>query len=250
MKNKITSINQEKNQNKKPEKIDFALQLADKAFLYVKNIDESQKIASEIIAVRNSNEKLMQCTEKSIIQCMRDALTLGLTVNKNNFCWLVAYGSQATLQIGYKGYIHKIKKIFSDTTFNVGLIYEGDEFIVSENEQVGAKYTLNRKDPFAKDNLKGVYCYIKINNRGYLEIMNKQELDLVRSKNQAEKYGKESAWSEWYGEMAKKTVIKRACKIHFAQEIKDLEEYDNKQYNLQSKVIGLEELNNNGENNE
>ncbi len=226
--------------------------LQEKSFVYVKDIDRATRIASDILSLRSSNEKIAQCSNQSLVDCVKDALALGLTIDKNQYCWLVPFKNKATLQIGYKGYINKVKQNFPDAQFDIGLVHEGDDLCVSSDSISGATYSLKKKNPFQNDveELQGVYCFIKAGGRGYFEAIGKTELELIKSKNQTEKNNKKyknndvSVWDEWYGEMAKKSVIKRACKLHFAQQISDLEEYDNKQYDLTPKTQGLEELNN------
>lgn len=54
------------------------------------------------------------------------------------------------------------------------------------------------------------YCIAKTKDgAAYIEVMSKDELDKVRASSRTGKYG---PWADWYGEMAKKTVIRRLAK--------------------------------------
>ena len=54
------------------------------------------------------------------------------------------------------------------------------------------------------------YCMAKTKDGAvYIEVMSKSELDKVRNSSRAKDFG---PWKTWYGEMAKKTVIRRLAK--------------------------------------
>jgi len=194
------------------------------------------KIAYGVVSTISSNPYLQKIAKEnigSVVDCVRQAISLDLPVDANQYCWFIPYGNKVTLQIGYKGYIYKIKKIYPNTQFQVNLVYEGDEIKVKtkdNNDYVDHE----RVNSFSKSNDKiiGVYTIITFDNgKSVVETMDKKEIDLIKSKTKAKDGG---VWKEWYGEMAKKAVIKRACKIHFSGEISNLDEFDNKQYDIKT----------------
>src|SRR5690606_1820212 len=69
--------------------------------------------------------------------------------------------------------------------------------------------------PFAKDrgDIIGVYVVAKTADGDYLtETMTRDEIDGIMNRSESVKAGKSTPWKTDYGEMAKKTVVKRAQK--------------------------------------
>jgi len=91
------------------------------------------------------------------------------------------------------------------------VVHRGDHF---EYERHGAKTRLvHRPDPFAKkadSEIIGAYCVARLNNEFELvEVMGRDDIDGARKQS---KSGNSGPWANWYGEMARKCVIKRAAK--------------------------------------
>ena len=59
----------------------------------------------------------------------------------------------------------------------------------------------------------GAYVVVKMHSGDYLtECMSREEIDAIKNRSESVKAGKSSPWDTDYGEMAKKTVVKRAYK--------------------------------------
>jgi recombination protein RecT len=82
-----------------------------------KNRNVDQEISS-VIATVAASPALQRCTPESIALAAYDAATLGLPVNKLGLAWLVPFGNEAKLQIGYRGYIQLVMEggLFMRTT--------------------------------------------------------------------------------------------------------------------------------------
>lgn len=175
---------------------------------------------------------LSTCNPDSILQCVVDAARMKIMIDNRQHAHLIKYGNKASLQIGYRGYVHKLKEHFQDCDFSYGAIFEGDEFSVSSKDGFDT-YTLNKKDPFCDDEnlIKGVYVSIS-----YLSGGEKRQKVSTISKNQINKIrGKakqDFIWREWFIEKSIAAAIKRACKIHFAsiKELRELGDYDNENH--------------------
>lgn len=131
----------------------------------------------------------------------------------------------------YHAFKNKIYMVYPDTVFDLQLVREGDEFTVSK-ESGAVIYQHNIADPFtdSEAKIKGAYCVIK-NSRGeFLETLNKTDFEKMRnaSKNPA-------LWLKWLSEFWLKSVIKRACKRHFHDITKAIDEKDNE-------AIGLSDI--------
>lgn len=156
----------------------------------------------------SNNDKLLACSPSSIARCVLTAATLGLEVDAKAHAYLVPYKGQCQLIPGYKGYISKIvdSPIVSDIYTQV--VYEGDEFKVS----MGTNPQINHFPDFDKDRsddvFKAVYSVLRYTSGNVdFEVMTKSQVDEIRDTAK-----KDEIWNAYYGEMARKTVIRRFAK--------------------------------------
>ncbi|MFY9223249.1 MAG: recombinase RecT [Blastocatellia bacterium] len=171
-----------------------------------RNVDQE---ISSVIATVVASPALQKCTPESIALAAYDAATLGLPVNKLGLAWLVPFGSEAKLQIGYRGYVQLVLESGFVTDISAECVYENDKF----------KYVLGSK-PFMshepliigdRGRLIAVYAiaYL-VNGTQKSVVMSKQQIDHIKSKSRSSANG---PWVTDYDEMAKKTVVKRLCKL-------------------------------------
>jgi recombination protein RecT len=92
------------------------------------------------------------------------------------------------------------------------VVYEGDEFSVWTDENGRhLRHVPNLSAPGRGTQKSALYAYsiAKVSGEVDHEVMNKEEIEKVRSKS---KSPNGTTWSEWWGEMAKKTVVRRFSK--------------------------------------
>lgn len=153
---------------------------------------------------------------------------------------LVFDGESVTLQntgisYSYIAYKNKMLLTYPESIVDVALVYNGDTFEVSKDSGA-VTYKHSIKDPFNQKDAEviGGYCVIK-NKRGeFLTLLSREDLDKHRKVAKTD-----YIWKSWFKEMALKTVIKKACKQHFADIYADIEANDNENYDLEIPV-GLE----------
>lgn len=192
--------------------------------------------------IGDDKKDLSVCTPDSIIACIKQACDLQLEIDGRQHCHLVKYGKTASLQIGYRGFIYAIKRFYPDVNIDVKLVYEGDNFLLKKEGDL-TTYSLEIGNPFAVNrNLVGGFCYISYTVGGRLvsfcETMSIVEINKIKSCAK-----QDFIWKQWFEEKAKVAIIKRACKIHFSginQEIADVIEYDNKEYDLSKSDVIIE----------
>lgn len=155
---------------------------------------------------------------QSVHLAMINVASTGLTLNPaNGYAYLVPRDGAIVLDISYKGLI----KIATDTGAvewaRADVVYQQDTFVYHGP----AAMPVHTADPFKKDRgeIVGVYCIAKTKSGDILtEVMDREELDKIRSKSSAYsrmKNGQHTPsgpWVEWFEQMAKKAVIKRASK--------------------------------------
>lgn len=125
---------------------------------------------------------------------------------------------------------NRVLNNYPETKFDIGVVYEDDIFEFSdENGKLFYNHII--KNPFKKNKtIVGAYCFLK-NRKGITKaIMDKDEL--LKCKNMSKNQRESSAWKNWESEMCLKAVLKRACKRCFYDEVKDLLEEDNENYDL------------------
>ena len=148
---------------------------------------------------------------------------------------LVFDGIHITLQstgisYDYIAYKNKMFLAYPESTIDLSLVYGDDEFKVAK-ESGGVMYSHNIADPFNQNenNIKGGYCVIK-NKRGeFLTLLGKADIEKHRKVAKTD-----FIWRQWFVEMATKTVIKKACKLHFSDIFQNIEKNDNENYELEN----------------
>lgn len=146
----------------------------------------------------------------------------------------------------YIAFKNRMYSKYPDSVIDVQLVYDGDVFNF-EKISGQVSYTHKISSPFNRDDkdIIGAYCVIK-NKRGeFLTTLTRQEIDKHRRVAKTD-----MIWSYWFAEMALKTIIKKACKQHFADIYQNIETIDNENYDpekvsgkiSESQVIDLKAL--------
>jgi hypothetical protein len=131
----------------------------------------------------------------------------------------------------YKAFKNKIYMVYPETVIDLQLIREGDTYNFAK-ESGAVIYQHNMSDPFedVQHKIIGAYCVIK-NSRGeFLETLNQTDYKKMQESSKSP-----ALWNKWESEFYLKSVIKRACKRHFNDVTKVLEEKDNE-------VIGIDDM--------
>lgn len=188
--------------------------------------------------IGDDKKDLSKCTPISIESAIKQACDLQLEIDGRQHCHLIKYGTNATLQIGYRGFIYAIKRSYPDANIDCKLVYKDDIFTVSSQGD-RTTYSLEIKNPFARSaaDVVGGYCHISytLGSRlvSFCEIMSLAEINKIKGKAK-----QDFIWKEWFEEKAKVAIIRRACKIHFSgiQQIEKIAEFDNQDYDLEKVV--------------
>lgn len=171
----------------------------------------------------SKNPKLLECTPASIIRSVMEAAELGFEpTGLLGRAYLVPYRrnvapkgrpaqyvQEAQLQIGYMGLV--------DLTLNSGrvraaearLVYEGDAFEVAFGTEphVIHQPAFQTNDP--SDIILAYAVLWYTDGTWDVEVMRKAEIDGIRARSRSANDG---PWITDYGEMAKKTVLRRLAK--------------------------------------
>lgn len=162
-----------------------------------------------------TNGQLAQCSHQSVMLALCSAAHLGLEPSGiTGQAYLVPFKDKsgslnATLVIGYQGWMDLVRRALPQgVDFYAEAVYEGDEFDVV----MGTKREIIHKPGAKRDYQKLVAAYavaVVGSERVSFAVMYRAEIDAVRASAPSKN---SPAWGNWFGEMAKKTVIKRLCK--------------------------------------
>ncbi len=164
---------------------------------------------------RNNKPALEVCTKDSIANALLDMVLQGLAVSKNQGYFIV-YGDKLEFQRSYFGTVALAKRtggITKDPVANI--IYEGDEFVYEINPETAQIKILkhNQKiENIDNNKIKAAYALIKLpDGTSQIGLMSMQQIRAAW--NQGPTKGQSPAHKNFPDEMAKKTVIGRACKL-------------------------------------
>lgn len=190
--------------------------------------------ASLVVA---TDRGLDNCNPDSIAQALLGVAMLDLNVDKNvGHAYLVPYGGNAQLQLGYKGFIQLMFR--AGWACKAFPVYQCDEFSMAFNgwdNQIQFVPNLDLRDEGDKDwvyeNLRGVYVVARHSDSKdeYSSFVNKAVIEKLRlwSPNQKStgKYASDEdkkrcsegkpfgIWRDWYAEMACAKAVKKLAKI-------------------------------------
>lgn len=179
------------------------------------------------IAYLSSCEPANKHTDRELYSLVVRYLNAGTNLDGTN---VVLTGKNMGL-ITFHGYMNKIKALHPNVFFDIQLVREKDEFNFEKNSGK-VEYSHKIGDPFNDKPIVGAYCVVRLNNEAgneSLELLNKE--DFLKMKDSSRN---SSTWNKWESEFWRKSVIKRACKVYFAEEVAELEAIDNEDYGLEN----------------
>lgn len=157
---------------------------------------------------------LQSCTKESIANALLNMVVQGLSPMKKQGAF-IAYDGKLSWQTEYHGNIALAKRYggVKDVTANV--IYEGDVFEYTIDPATGRKKIIRHDQKFENidiNKIKGAYATLILEDgSNFVEIMNIAQIRTAW--NQGAAKGNSPAHRNFADEMAKKTVISRACKL-------------------------------------
>ena len=171
------------------------------------NIDQ-QRFLRNISSQVKMNPAIQNCRPDTIINAIIKATHLGLDIGLLGSAWIVPYGQQATLMIGYAGLIDLAHRSGTVKNIHSGVVRAND-FYERTHDDFTHKYEAFDSTE-TRGPVVGAYCLVDLMNGGrQIETMSHQEIEQIRAGSRS---GSGPAWSKYYEEMAKKCVIRRAMK--------------------------------------
>ncbi|MBB6696270.1 recombinase RecT [Clostridium algidicarnis] len=163
---------------------------------------------------RDKKPVLQSCSEASIANALLDMTIQGLSPSKKQ-CYFIPYGGKLQLSRSYLGTVAVTKRLKGVKDVKAYCIYEGDEFD-QEYDISTATLKITKFNPKFENidinKIKGAFAVV-LGEDGpiHTEVMNINQIKKAWGQGAAK--GNSGAHNNFADEMAKKTVINRACKM-------------------------------------
>lgn len=180
----------------------------------VENHMKSAWLALQEVEDKEHQKALQICTKESIANSLLDMVLQGLSVSKKQGYFIV-YGNKLIFQRSYFGTIALAKRaggMVSEPVANV--IYDGDDFqyeIDPKTAKVSIIKHSQKLENIDNSKIKGAYALVTLaDGTTQVTIMSMQQIRAAWGQGATK--GNSPAHKNFAEEMAKKTVIGRACK--------------------------------------
>lgn len=153
------------------------------------------------------------CSKESVALALMDMVIQGLSPAKNQ-CYFVVHGSQLTLMRSYMGTVAAAKRFGGVKSVHAQVVYKNDDFGFEIDPSTGTKkVTVHEQslESIEEGTIRAAYAVVITKDDVYYEIMTMDEIRKAWAQGAAK--GGSPAHKNFPQEMAKKTVINRACKI-------------------------------------
>jgi recombination protein RecT len=153
---------------------------------------------------------LTKCSVPSLISCIFQAAQLGLEVDNGlGHAYLIPFGQECTLIVGYKGMVDLARRSGQVSTIKAVAVHKGDFF--EWEEGLSPKLIHKPKPDNHKAEIVFVYAVCKLRDgSSQFEVMSFGQIKEIQAKSRS---GKSGPWVSNFEEMAKKTVIRRLFKM-------------------------------------
>lgn len=178
------------------------------AYLMLQDMTVKRKKGNDWVEER----ALDVCTKQSIASSLMDMAVQALNPMKKQ-CYFVAFGNKLTLMRSYQGTMAVARRVGA-TDIRAEVIYDGDTFRyhIENGHKVIDEHTQDFKN-IDNEKIVGAYAIVEHPDfTPYVEIMNINQIRKAWAKGKADLTKANDVHNEFADQMAKKTVINRACK--------------------------------------
>lgn len=177
------------------------------------------------LQIINKSQQLQKCSGESILTAVANISNIGLSLNPAaKEAYLIprwnnnAKSMEASLEASYVGLVKLLTDAGSVTSMNCQLVRENDDFSIDlANNDNPVRHGINPK--IARGEIIGAYALgTLVGGDRQVEYMPLEEIEAIRERSETYKAYKENkikscTWATDFGEMARKTVIRRIYKF-------------------------------------
>lgn len=161
--------------------------------------------------LQDGQSDFSKCEPQSVVRTLIKAAFLNLDFF-NRECYAIPYGNKVQFQTDYRGEIKLAKRYSGNPILDIyaKLVKVGDEFV--EEIRDGKQYVNFKPKPFNDGEIIGAFAVCLYKDGGMVyDTMSKA--DIEKTRKAFSKAANSKAWTDSYGEMCKKTVLRRLCKM-------------------------------------
>lgn len=184
-----------------------------------KDYSVENALKSAYLVLSEMNDKsgkpvLESCRKSSIAEALLKMVVWGLSPLKKQ-CYFIPYGDKLECTPDYSGNIMLAKRYAGLKNIVPNVVLEGDEFEFEVDVLSGRKKVVKHKqtlESLEKNKVKGAYAVVELADGTYdTEVMSMSQISAAWAQGAAK--GNSPAHNKFPDQMAKKSVINRACKL-------------------------------------
>jgi recombination protein RecT len=157
------------------------------------------------------NPKIEQCNWDTVLFAVMAASRIGLELNSPlQHAWLVPFGKECTLMIGYRGYQELARRSGDVRNIVARCVYKGDSFHHQEGSDPRIDHEPGGNVKRDEDITHAYAIAFDKSGRPFAQdVLTREEIEAARKVSRAKDDG---PWVTWYGEQARKTAVRRLAK--------------------------------------
>jgi len=178
----------------------------------------AKRLLRSVLMAMQQNPDLVECTPDSIFASVMRAAMLGLEVGGTyGGAWLVPFRNksnkkEAQLIPDYRGLEKLARQSGEVASIRAVCVYNGEAFAVVGGTNPSIEHTIDPTVSRTDDDIVAVYAVAHFTAVGappQFEVLSREQIAKVRNSSR----GKNALmWTQWWGEGAKKTAVRRLCK--------------------------------------
>ena len=168
------------------------------------------RMTSLVLGCLRKNPKLLDCTQVSLFSSIAQASTLGLEMDGVlGQAYLVPYGNECTLIVGYKGLLSLMRRSGEVSTITLEVVHGGDQFEYQLGDDPYIRHVPS-DDPGRESNpITHAYCVVTLKDGGKQRSVWGLAKLTAHMKKHSPSYSKsDSPWKTNFATMSKKTVVR------------------------------------------
>lgn len=171
--------------------------------------ENSEYIKGLLISLFKDNPDLLQCRQDSIWRAIASICKLGLKPDgMMGECYLIRYGHEAKLQIGYKGLVELARRSGEISKIVTYVVREGDEFEYSTGIESYERHRPSDSPTRSEQPITHAVAAIKLTNGEVnIQVMDSSALERHKSQYSKGSNSKHSPWNTAEEQMCKKTAL-------------------------------------------
>lgn len=177
------------------------------------NSTQFEKLARSFAWEINTNDKLRQCNQKSMIDAFYKCCEYGLDpASSLGQVWMIPYGSNLGFQIGYRGWLKLLWNSPQVANVYSYAVYEDDEFSYELGMNPNIKHVPAKDGDRSLDKLVATYGVVKLKNgEAQIKVCYRDEIEASKASSKGA-HKSDSPWRHHFEAMALVVPIRRMAK--------------------------------------